>query len=650
MLPETIELSGKTYSTKELHAEWVNYAEEAEKDKKQFEAQVKINRKFAAGKQHLDVHPRDGRVVDVRTRNGVKMVTADILTPYIDTAVGQLAQNDYRPNFLVSQEYETADIITRQINDAFAFGWDNEWMGDWSMLKLFRLLAVDGTAAIRVRYDRRFGDEIGDFPFLEGRPVTDPKEAEANAGRLNWRKIRQGKIVYEVLDFGNILPPPGVDDPHNFPRDLIVKAVKVADVKDFYGDAAEGLMPDDTLESSGSITSGLGYSSEEKVPLKDMVLVYSGYYHPDSKHSNGLSLVFTKTHLLSVRDRLPLADHPRGARSGVHYFRWGTMPGRFWGKAFIEPGLGPQIIHNKRITQIDTIIDRNMPKVYAEEHSVARPKTGEPMEIIEVRPGSPLPQTNAGVPPGQWMLSDVKMQQDLVERTMGMRSVTAGAPPQGVSAYSALALLTENDLKKLEPVSQAISLEMVEVGWDTMEQMRNWPKEKNIMIAGPEGQLRSFIFKSNQIPPVYLVRRTRGGSLPRSQAAELQKVNDIWTASGGKLPLSWYANSLAAGTPQDLPPELTDVSRHKALLENALMNITGENPPVSPQDDHVVHAREHLIAQQEAESRVAAGDTSAANLVVTIKQHRQEHLDVAQGNASSGPACRPSARPNRYSC
>jgi hypothetical protein len=36
-----------------------------------------------------------------------------------------------------------------------------------------------------------------------------------------------------------------------------------------------------------------------------------------------------------------------------------------------------------------------------EEQSLARPRTGEPMEVIEVHPGAPLPQVSSGSPSGE---------------------------------------------------------------------------------------------------------------------------------------------------------------------------------------------------------------------------------------------------------
>ncbi len=620
---------------------WVQRKNEAENDRKQYLSQVKVNRKFAAGKQHLDVNTRDGRVVDIRVRNGIKMVTSDILSQYLLTAVGRMAGQDYRPTFLTAQDNEIAEDIAKQMNVSFSWAWEHEILADKKILQLWRLLVIDGTCAVRCRYDRRFGEIVGDVPYRDGKPILDDKEArkyvaeEASEGRrAKIATLREGRIVWELLSIDNLLPPPGFDDPQDFPWEIVQRAVLLDDLKDRYKNTDD--MEAEEMESSGSLTAGLGFGDEKNVKLQGRVMVYTGYVKPNSKDPHGRTVVFTNDRLLDDRDHLPYDSHPRGPSTGVHYFRWSIIPGRFLGKAFIENGIGPQQVRNKRLTQIDAIIDRNMPKVFIEEQSLARPKTGDPMEVVEVRPGAPLPKVEQGVPPGAWMLQDVRLQEENAERALGMRSITLGQPPAGVTAYSAMALLNENNSLQLDPISQEFRLSVIELAWDTMEAMRNWPPNKNIMLAGPEGTLQSFLFNSNQIPNRYLVHPPRGGALPRSQAAELQKVNDIWQASKGTptaLPLSWYIESLNQGKAQDLPPSLGDQQAHKAELENIAMVGSMQPAPVADYDDHAKHVEICRAFQVPIKAMADLGDEDAADKVQVLESHIREHLSAASAGA-----------------
>ena len=644
-LPPDRKMRLSSEEERELLSTWVDRKNEAEEDRKQYLTQIKVNRKFAAGKQHLDVNTRDGRVLDVRERNGIKLETCDVLSQYLLTVLGRMANNDYRPNFLVSQDNELADNVAQAINSGFGWGWENEWYGDKKVLQILRLLVTDGIAGVRVKYDRQFGEILGeDIPFHHetGEPLFGDEEVQyraesfATGRKVKEGVLREGKVVLEILSIENILAPPGFENPEDFPWEVISRAAHTDDVNSRYGVELEA----EEIESPGQLTAGLGMNEGQKsAKLKNRVMVYTGYERPCSKYPRGLTVVFTQDHLLDYRDHLPFDDHPRGPSTGVHYFRWQTISGRFIGRGFIEGGLGPQKTINKRITQIGAIIDRNMPKVYIEENSLARPRTGEPNEIIEVRPGAPLPNTVQGTPPGGWMLQDIKLQQELLENALGLRPVTMGAPPQGVTAYSALALMTENDSLKLDPIAQDFRLGMVEVSWDCMEAMRNWPKGKKLLIAGPESTLEEFIWDSNMIPYRYLVRPPRGGALPRTQAAELQKINDLWNASGGlngRLGFEWYAESMEQGKAQEIPPSLSDSQLHRAELENIVIVSTGQPTPVAEYDDDAKHVEVHRSFQTNLQTAADMGDENAMTLVQAFEAHIQEHEQNATNKRGVG--------------
>lgn len=657
---EKIKLGDEDVDREELHDEWVKRKDSAEKDRQQYLTQIKVNRKFAANKQHLNVNKNDGRVFDVDRRNGVKLVTADILTQYLQTAVGKMAANDYRPNFLVASDNEQGDYITKQLNLSFGWGWENEWNADRKILQLWRLLVIDGTAAIRCRYDRRFGDVIGEFPYKNGKVLYGKEgrdyvaDETKNGRRVELRKIKEGRVNWELLTVENLLPPPGYDDPNEFPWEIVVRPIPVEDLKKRFPKEAEHIVEED-IESSGALTSGLGLGEAKEEKLEGRALVYTGYQRSTSEHPKGMTVIFTSKRLLEARDHLPYADHPRGPSTGLHYFRWQILPGRFMGKAFIENGIGPQKVRNKRLTQIDTIIDRNLPRVFMEENSLARPKTGEPNEIIEVRPGAPLPKVEQGTPPGAWMLQDVKLQEDNAERAMGMHSVTRGQAPSGVSAYSAMALLTENDALKFDAIAQEFRMEITELSWDTIEAMKNWPPGKQLLIAGPEERLQAVLWETNWIPVQYVARPPRGGSLPRSQAAELQKINDIFGVIRGtpmyaKDPekwVNWYIESLNAGKPQDLPPSLGDQQAHKAELENIAMISTLETIPVAEYDDDSKHVELHRAFQVPLRALADQGDEKAARQVEVLEIHIREHLATAEREAANiKPPAQMAGNPN----
>lgn len=646
---EYVVINDKRYNVNDVLIPWLNRKKSAEENLKPYLLQIRVNRMFYAGKQNLDLNERDGRVVERKRRNGIELLTSNFLDQYINTVIGRLSGTDYRPNFHVSQEDNRAHRdIAKLLNMAFLWGWDNEWNGDRKVLDILRHLCIDGTVAVRSRYDRRYGEIVGDMPYKDGTPIIDTAEAakyiaeKAEKGETaTIAPFRVGKVCWELITADNMLTPPGVNDPNDFPWELIRRPVSVAEIHNRYDKLAESVLEEE-IDDPGSITAG--YNNDGKAnQLKGQAMVYTGYERPNAEHKNGRTVVFTETALLDVRNSLPLDQHPKGPRSGLHYFRWQVLPGRFMGKAFIENGLGPQKIYNKRHTQLNAIIDRNMPKVFMEENSLARPHTGEPMEIIEIRPGAPLPKAEQGIEPGQWMMDDLNLQVESAERALGIRGVSMGSAPSGVSAYSAMALLTENDALKLDPIGQDFSEGMEELCWDTLEQMRNWPKDKRMDIIGPTGHLESFLFDAADIPERYIVKRAAGGSLPRSQAAEIQKINDIWGAAAGQLPLTWYIDSLSAGKPLPVPQSIGDAELHIAELENVLILQTAEAPPVAPYHDDIRHVEAHRASQAQAQAAVDAGDQSMVPVVEAFESHILEHESSAKTTGT--PAITPPGMP-----
>jgi hypothetical protein len=232
------------------------------------------------------------------------------------------------------------------------------------------------------------------------------------------------------------------------------------------------------------------------------------------------------------------------------------------------------------------------------------------------------------------------LQDENIERALGMRSITMGAPPAGVTAYSALALLNENSTLQLDPIAADFRLVLNEVSWDTMECMRNWPPDKTMLISGPEDQLEVYEWSAQKMPDAYIVRAPRGGALPRTQAAELQLIDDIWAASGGRLPLEWLVESKRSGQAQPLPPNIGDEQLHRAELENITMAMTLTSVPVAEYDDDMKHVQSHRAFMTPLQALADQGAPTAIMQIQAFTQHLQEHEQAAaskKGVTPGGP-------------
>lgn len=630
---------------------WRERKDQAVRHRKRFEAQWMTSQHFAAGKQWVEYAPRRHRVLVPELPRGRSRQTADVLTRYVWTVIGELAATEFRPQFLFSQNdvesEDTADII----NKGLAYGWDQEWDGDTIVHDILLKLVVFGTAAIRCRYDRSQGPLIGkEIPHKNGTPILDPGEQAqymhqqfVSGQEADLRPVREGKVVWEALSPWNMLPPPGIEHDRDFPWELIVRPVHVDTLKAIYGNAAAGIKSAgiesmDTLGLNEASNDSVGDRSAQgnSGVLEDHVLVYTGYLFPSLAYPDGQTVVFTDTRLLDASDSLPYPEGPgRPASSGVTYFKYWPVPQRFWGRGFIEPGIGPQRARNKRLTQKDEIIDRGLPKVYVERGTLRRLPEGLAMEVVEVEPNKRPPQTDQGVAPGAWMYEDIRQMDEDIEKALGVNLVSLGENPSGVQTYSQLALLRENDFKKLGPVAQRLSLSLIKVSEDSLEAMRNWPPDKRLYVVGDDDTLELLEFSSSKIPRAYLATAVKSSATPHSEAAELQKITDVWNAAlavSHPLPLSWYVDSINAGKMENLPDDQGDEQRHKAQIENHVMTTTGQPVPVEPWDNVQVHIPEHRREQAVQSQKALLGDQQAAQLVQVIEAHNQQHLAVAAAN------------------
>ena len=589
------------------------------------------------------------------------LYSADVITEYRTTVLGELGSDDDRPELLLRRDDAPSEDYQGQVNRAVAYGWDQEWDGDEALSEARRLCIDLGTSAVRCRWDPATGPMLpGDVPHLDGQPVLDPqKQYDLFQGGPNpqvaMQQMRQGKICWEPLSAFNLLVPPGVPHERYFPWECIVRPVLLSKVQEEYGAAAADLKEDtdigsvygETFDSPGSganMTLGGGRNR-----LRDHVWLYTYLERPTGQFPQGRTVILAGTRLLPLKfdNRLPYQAPDGTYRSGLAYFHWWRVTGRFWSRGLVENMKDVQRGINKRRTQQNEIIDRGMPYVIVEKDSAALDREGTPVEFIELRKGEAPPQPVAGVAPGPWMQADVESMREDLEHATGVKSARLGENPANVNTYSQLALINENDQIKREPILVEHKRSIAQLVEDSVYDIRTyWGPQRQIQLAGDEDQIDAELFDATKIPPFFIVKVAKGSAKPRSQAAELKKIEDIWTASinaGQPLPVSWLKESLDAGQALDLPESPTDDQAEKAELENHLM-MQGQPVEVDYFDPPGTHIPLHRNAQIQAR---LSGEQPTFDL---IEEHVQKHYLAAQANAAqiaqtAPPAPQPAPAP-----
>lgn len=627
----------------EVRKEWMERIQDGKKARAPFERAWLMNLAFAAGKQWLK-WDRDQRTLYLPDlREGEERYTADKITQYRNTALGELLGDDDRPEIQFAKDDLPSQEFAKDANFAVEYAWETEWGADDRLLDLKRTLIDLGTAGISCRFDPTVGKVRLRVPHKDGKPLLDPEQARAHVAEMaeqgkmaDFRDIHEGRTTWEVLTPLHMLVPPGIPDPDKFPWEIVVWPELIAKLEEQYGDKAKGLTEDDDIAGVFALSASADGSAddpgEQQGKLRGHVWAYRCYERPCRKYPKGRKVVLASNsfRVLDVQDELPYQGPDESYRSGVTYFHWWKVTGRFWGKGLIDGLKDPQRSTNRRVTQKNEIIDRGMPFVMEEEGALS-PRQGKPLEKVTVKKGSAKPDFHAGMGAGEWMYRDLDALRMDMEEAAGIRAVSLGDNPASVTNFSQLALLRENDQIKLKPTIQGLRTgikRLVENG--LYDIARYWGAEKRLALAGEDGIARTAVFNATEMPPFFLVKIAKGAPKPHSQAAELRKIEDIArysVESQQPLPPQWYADSLKAGTPLPLPEPAQDDQRTKALYENHFL-IEGQQPEVDYWDNALVHIPEHRSLQDQAR---LSGDQE---LAARVEQHIQMHLQMEQAKAA----------------
>jgi hypothetical protein len=644
---------GTLTDPEKLEQTWRDRITQAREARRQFEPIWMSNLAFAAGRMWLVWDQQQRRMrhlaeVDPRYVDR-ELYTADRINEQRQAQLGELSGDDDRPELLLAQQGDTAEALQKEINAAVAYGWDHEWHAD-EALEQIRSLCLDlGTNAIRCRFDPTLGPVVGEMPIYQGQPVTDPAQAHellANGPRedVQIRTVHEGRTVWEPLSAFNLLTPPGVNHEDKFPWEIVVRPVLLDTVIEEYGEAVAGDLKEDNdiasviglSTSQQTAGSAAAAESSTKGRLRGHVWLFTCYERPSRTSPNGQVVVMASNRmkLLDVAPELPYQAPDGTRRSGVTYFHWWRMNDRFYSRSFIEPMKDPQRLINRRETQNAEIIDRGMPKVFTQEGDLVHDPTGLPLENIELKTSAQEPKFFQGMGPGAWMYEDIAHHVDNLGHASTLSAVALGENPSNVQTYAQLALLNENEAGKRSTIltshKRSIARLIEDSVWDIR---RYWPAEKTILVAGDEGQISQQVFQKSKVPDFYVVKVAKGAPLPRSQAAELSKLDAIWSAATGtgvadapgqnEKWVRWYAASLDAGIAQELPELESDSQAEVAAFENFLMVEQQTVPAPAEYDLAPVHIPIHREAQDHAR---AAGDEQTYE---RIQQHIEQSVEMA---------------------
>jgi hypothetical protein len=626
---------------------WNQRLNDAKNDRKRYEPTWHICQSFLAGRQWVGWNNRTRRVVQLDNPGDRERFTANVIDSYHQTLLGKLYVEDLRPEIMFRREDIESESITTHTRQLAKYAWDTETDAERRMYLILHKMLCYGTSGGRCLYDSSQGESAGTFPIgPDGRPMTDLSQArdyvanaQSNGNTVGFQQVNVGRICWEVLSPFNVFPPPGIEQPELQPWLIVGAPTASSAIRMRYnirGDLPEeNLRVTDALEIDTSNTEG---SPAGGGLLKGHVMLYTGYEMPTLEYRNGRTFTWIENKKLDSADRLPykLKGKPH---HGVVFFRYHLVPGRFWGKGIVEDLVGPQRQRNRARSQMIEMKDRNLGRVYARKGTITpnnRP-VGKIMELIEIPMHADFPQEVQGVPLGPWIQNEAEMNEHDMDQISGIGDVTQGTPPTNVQAYSAMALLAEQDERRIGPVLKDVRENVGDLVLLTLNLIRDyWPSGKRLAVSGPDGTMEEFIYSKAVLPDDFYIDVSKNAPLPTSPAVEAQKIFDIFNAAiscGQPLPPEWLKDSLDASRPLPFPKRESQVQARKAEMEHYFLHA-GQMIIPDPFDDDMIHLQIHRAELYNVQ--YVPGNEQYAMM---LQEHIQLHMqNMAQKAPQTGPA------------
>jgi hypothetical protein len=436
-----------------------------------------------------------------------------------------------------------------------------------------------------------------------------------------------GDVCVEVgSPFEVLVPDPGITNIGDQPEIMRVRLMKLDDVKQRHGKAAEGLQEESgigepfqyqkqiaTLNAKGQsgmlLTGGTNEMAESNGG--GHIIVKELFTKPNASHPNGRYVVVAGDKLLRYQEELPYGFHKFGSNPyPCVEFPDMEMAGQFWPTTLVEQMVGPQKEYNLMRSKVaEQIRLMAHPKVIAPVQS-QWPEgawTAEAGEVVRILafPGLWEPKI---VQPGN-IAADVWRAMDMTKLEFDEISniwPASQGNQAGTNSGFQVNLLQEAADSVHAPDIRLHELAIEEACYKIRSLMHDgYVEPRLIAITGRNAQPEVFEFSQSNIDPYAEIVVRSGSGLSQSPAVKTQQLLEL--GNGG-----WIGDPADPETKRRLlnlidvggVSELQQKSRideDQANLENVQIKTGTEFPSPMPWDNHDIHYTEHTDMMKSPE-------------------------------------------------
>jgi hypothetical protein len=260
--------------------------------------------------------------------------------------------------------------------------------------------------------------------------------------------------------------------------------------------------------------------------------------------------------------------------------------------------------------------------------------TDEAGEVVETNPNLPRPEQLGVAPLPNYVIESGR--QDILDfRDVGGEKESSQLPYQGITAGVALETASELSNLPLIPIVRNIEKALIKhARLELTYANKHFDVERILKVADDFGNMQIEKYKGEDLMNQYDIRIMVESSIADSKAANQQKLLDLWDrriiSDPDQFLMAFNAGRL------DIAAAEKDPSRNVAIEQLEKIK-NGEQPPVLPFDNHIVHFRILSKFIQSPEFRRMPQDRQQL-CMITLQQHLSFLGQGAEQEEDENPA------------
>lgn len=594
--------SGHDLSTDEGLKSFVDHRrKQALNVRQKYEGQYYLNMAFYAGRQWVYWNRAAQELQTPKLPEWRETITVNLIMPIIEQIVAKETKNQPILKAKAATGDEE-DINAAKLADRFLeYIWERLEMDEkWQRMKLWK--RVCGKVFLKAYWDPTAGDLVQVYKDEEGNVVPDEVIEQMTEQGLNPEdylelvEFNLGDVCVEVKTFQNILVDPAANTLAEAEW-LIEESVRSIEwVKDNYEVevSADSVDPMSFASDQTAFEDGYrgGLSDTDKIHELDHHVRVTEYWEaPCSKYPGGRLIICAGDKVVHA------GDFPKGVKE-IPYTEYEDIHvlGRFWSDSIVKHLIPLQTEVNKTTSQVVEIKKMtSKPQMLSPKGSIVTKRTGEPGLNIEYLPVGQPPRVIQPPSIPAYVFQHLSEMRDMMQFLAGIRDISMGDAPTGITSGIALNILAERDDTRIGPKTMKDEKSLAKLGSQILALVqKNYEEDRKITVAGDNNEVEVIDFNGAMVRSTD-VEVEAGSSLPESKAAKQAFIMDLVSAGllnpenpDEKKKILRY---MQIGITEPLYEEAQlDLSR--AMFENRQMK---GGTFVQPQlyEDHFIHIQEH---------------------------------------------------------